>query len=187
MRQWLGMVMQILWVFGAYSPTLSASQPIPSAYRAVAFEYGIPARLFYAVALTESGQSSLSQKQWRPWPWTLNINGQGHYYPSRQAAWTKLQQALKDKQTAVDVGLMQIAWRYHRQALGSAWQALEPLHNLRVGAGILKRCYARMTDWWQSLGCYHAPNDPDRARKYRERVRQHWQQLAKTDLPVSTP
>jgi hypothetical protein len=37
---------------------------------------------------------------------------------------------------------MQVNWRYHQDKLGSPWQALDPYHNLRVGAEILQDCYA---------------------------------------------
>ncbi len=150
---------------------------VPPAYRMIALEKGLPASLLYAVALTESGQSRLSEDQLRPWPWTLNVNGKGQYFPSRKAAWRALQQALDSDQHSVDIGLMQVNWRYHQQALGSPWQALEPYHNLRVGASILKGCHVTKLNWQESVGCYHAPNNLPRAQKYSQRVTAYWQQL----------
>jgi hypothetical protein len=150
---------------------------VPFAYQKIALENGLPAPLFYAVALTESGQSDLSQNQFRPWPWTLNVSGQGLYFPSRKAAWLALQRALDSDERSVDIGLMQVNWRYHQKELGSAWHALDPYHNLRVGAAILRQCYRTEADWWASLGCYHAPGNPVKAARYRERVKRHWRQL----------
>lgn len=163
--------------------TSAQSQSVPVGYKQVASEYGLPAALLYSVALTESGQSSLSEGQFRPWPWALNIDGEGHYFSSRQLAWHALQVALKEA-SSVDVGLMQISWRYHRANLGSSWQALDPYHNLRVAAGILRGCFAEHTNWIQSAGCYHAPNDPARADRYGQRVKAHWMQLADTSQEV---
>lgn len=150
---------------------------VPPAYRMIALEKDLPPSLLYAVALTESGQSSLSEDQLRPWPWTLNVNGKGQYFPSRKAAWRALQHALASEQRSVDIGLMQINWRYHQQALGSPWQALEPYHNLRVGASILKGCHVTKLNWQKNVGCYHAPNNPPRAQRYSQRVTDYWQQL----------
>lgn len=161
--------------------TAAASQSIPVGYQQVASEYGLPPGLLYAVALTESGQSSLSDGQVRPWPWALNIDGEGHYFPSRQVAWRALQAALTETKTSVDIGLMQISWRFHRSALGSSWQALDPYHNLRVAAAILRDCFVEHTQWIQSAGCYHAPNDPARADRYGQRVKAHWMRL--TEIP----
>ncbi|MAT91222.1 MAG: lytic transglycosylase [Halioglobus sp.] len=160
--------------------TSAQSQSVPVGYKQVASEYGLPPALLYSVALTESGQSSLSEGQFRPWPWALNIDGEGHYFSSRQLAWHALQAALTEA-SSVDVGLMQISWRYHRASLGSSWQALDPYHNLRVAAAILRDCFVGHTHWIQSAGCYHAPNDPARADRYGQRVKAHWMRL--TDAP----
>jgi len=84
---------------------------------------------------------------------------------------------LDDGVGSIDIGPMQVNWRYHRERLGSPWQALDPYHNLRVGAGILKACFTARQDWWQSVGCYHAPENPRRADRYRRRVLAHWRRL----------
>ena len=72
---------------------------------------------------------------------------------------------------------MQISWRYHRSVLGSSWQALDPYHNLRAAAAILRDCFVEHSHWIQSAGCYHAPNDPARADRYGQRVKTHWMRL----------
>lgn len=160
------------------------AQSIPAGYQRVATEYHLPPSLLYAVALTESGLSALSEGRFRPWPWALNINGEGHYFTSRQEALQVLQAALIHTNSSVDIGLMQINWRYHRAALGSARQALDPYHNLRVAAAILRDCLNERTNWMQTAGCYHAPNDPTRAQAYASRVQQHWTQHADKELEV---
>ncbi|MEW8644213.1 MAG: transglycosylase SLT domain-containing protein, partial [Candidatus Thiodiazotropha sp.] len=78
---------------------------------------------------------------------------------------------------SIDIGLMQVNWRYHQDRLGTPWQALDPYHNIRVGAGILQDCYATRQDWWGSVGCYHSPKDSYRADRYRRRVVSHWQRI----------
>ena len=153
------------------------AQSIPGGYQRVATEYNLPPALLYAVALTESGQSALSEGQFRPWPWALNINGAGHYFTSRQDALQALQVALANAASSVDIGLMQVNWRYHHAALGSAWEALDPYHNMRVAAAILRDCLNEHTNWMQTAGCYHAPNDSTRAQAYASRVQQHWAQI----------
>lgn len=169
----------VVWICSLLCGTfIVEAQSIPSGYQRVATEYDLPPALLYAVALTESGQSALSEGRFRPWPWALNINGEGHYFTSRQEALQALQAALMHTNSSVDIGLMQINWRYHRAALGSAWQALDPYHNLRVAAAILRDCLNEHTNWMQTAGCYHAPNDSTRAQAYASRVQQHWAQIA---------
>jgi soluble lytic murein transglycosylase-like protein len=152
-------------------------QEVPPGYRQVAQEHGIPPALFYAIALTESGYGVPTSGVLRPWPWTLNIRGKGRYYPSHRAAADALATTVHSGETAVDVGLMQIHWHYHHGALGGIRRALDPYHNLRVGAGILAQCYQQRADWWSAAGCYHAPNNATLARRYQARVQRHWRTL----------
>jgi len=152
-----------------------SDEPVPSGYRQVAGEQGIPDELLYAIALTESGRQMTTRR--RPWPWTLNIKGHGYYYASRLTAWLALRERLEQGIRSIDIGLMQVNWRYHQKQLGDPWQALDPYHNLRVGAAILRACYAHHRDWWSSVGCYHAPTNPVRAERYRNQVQAQWRTL----------
>jgi hypothetical protein len=169
----------LLLILGVWLSAVSATagEAIPAAYRHVAAIHGVPADVFYAVALAESGRTVAGSLLRRPWPWTLNIGGEGHYFTSRIAAWLALDASLRDGQQSVDVGLMQINWRYHQTHLTSSWLALEPYRNLEIAAEILGDCYRQRRDWWASVGCYHAPADERRAERYRNRVMAHWRQL----------
>ena len=80
---------------------------------------------------------------------------------------------------SIDIGLMQVNWRYHRQSLENPQLALDPYHNLRVAAKILQDCHQSHQDWWDAVGCYHAPNSPQRADRYRARVFEHWQRVTR--------
>ncbi len=157
----------------------SGSHSIPPSYRFTAAQFDIPSTVLYAVALTESGLSVRRSSVSRPWPWTLNVAGTGYYFNSRQAAWRALKHSLNSGERSIDVGLMQINWRYHHERLGSPWQALDPYHGLAVGTAILKRCHQGGGDWMKSVGCYHAPNHAQRAARYRRRVASQIQQLQK--------
>lgn len=154
-----------------------AGEAIPPTYLQMAARYDIPAAILYAVALAESGKQIPSVPVRRPWPWTLNIAGEGFYFPTRHAAWRVLDAKLAAGETRIDIGLMQVNWHFHQRRLENSWLALAPEHNLTVAAEILRRCYAERGDWWAGVGCYHAPNDPTRAQRYVERVRAAWQNV----------
>ncbi len=172
---------RLIVLAGLILPSLSwGREAVPAGYRVVAAEHGIPQSILYAVALTESGKPMAGPAgAARPWPWTLNVAGRGYFFDSRQAAWQALRGYLKDGQRSIDIGLMQVNWRYHQDRLGTPWQALDPYHNLRVGAGILQDCHLTRQDWWASVGCYHAPGNPHRADQYRRRVVSRWQWIMK--------
>lgn len=146
---------------------------VPPSYRAIAVEAEIPSAILYGVALAESGQKLLSGK-FRPWPWTLNVAGVPRRYATRLEAWKSLRYFLKQGIRSIDVGLMQVNWRYHRDRLGTPWQALDPFHNVRAAAGILKHRYAETPDWNRAVGRYHSPGDKPaqkkRAKRYAQRV-----------------
>ncbi len=128
-------IVALLWF--AASAMSHAEEVVPSAYHWIATEHGIPVRLFYAIALAESGKTLVSTSSRRPWPWTLNIAGNGVYFNSRWEAWHALDQSLRAGQDSVDIGLMQVNWHFHRQRLGSSWLALQPYVKRSVGAEIL--------------------------------------------------
>jgi len=150
---------------------------VPGGYRIVAAEFGVPATVLYAVAVAESGVGTDAHGVRRPWPWSLNVAGRAHLYPSRHAASKALDSFIAQGERSIDIGLMQVNWRFHRDKLGDARQALDPYHNLRVGARILRECYERRGEWWAGVGCYHAPANPARAQRYRARVVGHWRIL----------
>jgi len=151
---------------------------VPRGYRAIAAEYGIPYTILYAIALVESGRGLSDNGMRRPWPWTLNVAGRGHFYPSREAAWDALNGFIARGERSIDIGLMQVSWKYHKDKLGNAWRALDPYHNLRIAAGILRDCFEQRRDWWASVGCYHSPANTVRAQRYRLRVVGYWRRLA---------
>ena len=157
----------------------AGASDIPPAYRQVALANRIPADIFYAIALAESGRRLNNKSAHRPWPWTLNIHGEGRYFGDRRSAWRAAMSAIAQQKHSVDFGLMQVNWRYHHERLIDPWQALDPHRNLQVAAEILNRCQQRLSDWWASVGCYHAPSNAQRAERYRERVRALWQTLVR--------
>ncbi len=169
---WLIMLVGIILPRAGWS-----NESVPAGYRSIATEQGVPHTILYVVALTESGKQIESAGGYRPWPWTLNLAGQGYFYNTRSAAWQALTGWLREGRRSIDIGITQISWRYHQERLGTPWQALDPYHNLRVGAAILQECYQTRQDWWSSVGCYHSPANASRAERYRQRVVAHWRRI----------
>jgi len=118
---WLIMLVGVIFPGAGWS-----NASVPAGYRSIAIEQGVPHAVLYAVALTESGKSVESVGGYRPWPWTLNLAGQGYFYHSRSAAWKALTGWIHEGRRSIDIGLMQVNWRYHQERLGTTWQALDP-------------------------------------------------------------
>jgi hypothetical protein len=172
-----------LWAFGlSLLGARAQADSIPAGYRQIAEESGVPASLLYAMALAESGRQFGANGGLRPWPWSLNVGGKGYLFETREAAWAALEAFLAQGKRSIDIGLMQVNWKYHGKRLKNAYLALDPYYNLRVAAGIFRDCYRVRGDWWSAVACYHAPSPDLRARRradrYRARVQGHWQQLS---------
>jgi len=155
-----------------------ALEDFPIAYLVVAQQYQVPVDILYAVAMTESGNGYDSSQL--PWPWALNVDGRSIYCQSRQEAVWVVSHAIQAKQS-VDIGLMQISWRWHQHRFASIDDALIPMKNLKAGAAILQEQFEVTNDWWEAVGRYHDPgqdqNSLDNAEVYRARVRQQWQNM----------
>jgi soluble lytic murein transglycosylase-like protein len=167
---------QILASSTALTPTdlhaASASAAIPEGYKRVANEYGVPAALLFGIAMQESAMllRADNNRKVLPWPWTINVGGVGTHFADRVQAEQRLTQLLAARTDLVDIGLMQVNWRYFRAQLVSPLLAFDPYWNLRVGASIVRDHMAQRNNWFAATGAYHAPNNAARAHAYASGV-----------------
>ena len=156
------------------------AESIPSNYHKIAYEHHIPTAILYGIALAESGKK-LTSGNYKPWPWTLNVAGVPRRYPTRKAAYEGLMYFLQQGIKLIDIGIMQVNWRYHHKKLGTPWQALEPFNNTHTGAQILSEAYNKTGVWKQAIGRYHSPGQSPvqkkRAARYIKRVMKHIDRL----------
>ncbi|AFT70403.1 MULTISPECIES: transglycosylase SLT domain-containing protein [Alloalcanivorax] len=152
---------------------------VPPAYTAAALRHAVPPVVLYALAHTESGTALNVGK--RPWPWTLNIAGQGYRYPNRTQACQALNQALKTTRV-IDVGLGQLNIRWNPALFGSKGRfadpcdALDPYDNLDATAALLRQRFdqggqGHNGGWGGAAGRYHRPAGGAPAQRYRRAFR----------------
>ncbi len=122
-------VMLLLLLPATLSQNSCLADSIPNGYRQIASQYQIPADVLYAVALTKSGQT-IDKGLFRPWPWTLNVAGNPQRFTSLNAACRELNRQLTQGIRSIDIGLMQINWRWNHTRLLSPCRALSPYTNL---------------------------------------------------------
>lgn len=150
------------------------ADPVPAGYRTAAAEARVGPALFYAIALTESGQSTMTAG-YRPWPWTLSIDGEAHYYPTREEALSSLASEVERRTDGAEnrqlgVGLFQIEYRFHAHRFESVEAMIDPYANSRVAAEILSEgLSASEGDVWEAVGRFHS-STPEFAEAYRQRV-----------------
>lgn len=140
-----------------------------SAARSAAREVGVPAAVMLAIALTETGRSL--DGRLRPWPWTANADGQGHWFASRTEALAFARTRLAQGQRSFDLGCFQINWRWHGQNFATPEALLDPPTAARYAARLLADLHAELGSWEAAAGAYHS-RTPAHASRYRARFRQ---------------
>lgn len=134
---------------------------------------GIPPDLLLAIAITESGRAG------RPWPWTLDVDGDPFYLPSRAALLREAQQALRNGHTQIDIGPMQVDWRYHGALFPSLASVTHPFMNIAAAGHILAHLETRTGNWWQAVALYHS-GTPALGRPYMWHVYHIYRRLRAT-------
>src|ERR1700684_4082671 len=64
----------------------AASQLCRQAITAAERAHGIPSHLLAAIARVESGRRDQTSGTFNPWPWTINMDGQGSFYDNKLQA-----------------------------------------------------------------------------------------------------
>ncbi len=143
--------------------------------------YGIPPQLLKAIALTESGR--MQGDRFVPWPWTINVNGKGYFYPTKAEAIQAVKNFQKKGIRSIDVGCMQINLMHHPEAFSSLEEAFDPAANIRYGGEFLVKLRANNKGIWkQAVGFYHSSR-PQFYEPYRQKVIKTWYKNRKKKYP----
>lgn len=129
---------------------------------------GIPSFLLAAISRTETGHTRAG-RGYGAWPWTLNIRGKGYYFETREDALAALQQAINAGETSVDVGCMQINYRWHGEQFSSIDQMIDPGVNTAYAAQFLSGLKKRLGSWQEATRHYHSAT-PNLGEAYLSRV-----------------
>ena len=136
-------------------------------FRPTAEREGIEPSILAGIAMTESRYGK------RPWPWTINVAGQGHYFSTRQQAFEFATKVLASGRRNFDVGVMQVNWHYHGHKFPSLWEAFDFRTNVDVGARIFADENRRAGNLAVAVARYHSA-DPARGSTYLKRFYQHY-------------
>jgi hypothetical protein len=136
-------------------------------------EQGIPPRLMHAIALAESGRWDAQRQATVAWPWTINAEGEGRYFPSMGAAIAAVHALQARGVDRIDVGCMQVNLHYHGDAFTDLSEAFDPATNVAYAADFLKTLYAETGSWSEATGRYHSAT-PELSGPYRARVLAMW-------------
>jgi len=147
-------------------------------------ERGLPPRLLAAIGRVESGRRDPQTGTTHPWPWVINAEGRGSFFPDKAAAIAAVRALQAQGVRSIDVGCLQVNLRHHPNAFASLEEAFDPAANARYGARFLAELQSARGDWMQAAGHYHSQT-PGYAEPYRARVAAAW--LAEQGMPTAAP
>ena len=127
---------------------------------------GVPLSVLLAISLNETGRKR--DGRFHPWPWTVNMEGAGHWFDDRQAALDFALAEYDRGARSFDVGCFQINYKYHGMHFASIEQMFDPRANALYAARFLRDLYREKGDWQLAAGAYHS-RTPDLAERYAAR------------------
>jgi hypothetical protein len=140
--------------------TLPSASSFPrtavSAWVAAAAYHRIDPIDLYAIALQESRRRR-ADGWMRAWPWTLNSPRTGPlYFETYEAALKKLTALIREGETNIDVGIMQINWYFNGHRAGDPGRLLRAADNIFIAAQIYREQLDRCAgDRRKALARYH--------------------------------
>jgi hypothetical protein len=143
----------------------------------------LPPRLLGAIALTETGRLDPATGRVRPWPWTIDAEGQGQFLETKQAAIAAVKALRARGVQSIDVGCLQVNLMYHPDAFATLDDGFDPRVNAAYAARFLNALYTDGRDWAGAIAAYHSET-PALGEAYRVLVMARWQNR---DLPAAPP
>lgn len=136
-------------------------------------EQGIPSQLLLAIAKVESGHFDKQSNRTIAWPWSINVQGKGYKFRSKQEAIKAIKSHLANGVKSIDVGCMQVNLAYHGEMFNSIEEAIEPKNNVEYAAQFLRGLRNEHASWTTAVAHYHSAT-PEHHIPYRQKVFEMW-------------
>ena len=128
---------------------------------AAARDNGVPLEILYSVGLTETGHQGVLG------PYDLNVDGRAVHAATLAEALAAYAQAAQAGARFIDVGCMQIDYRFHAAHFRSLADMFDPERNVRYAATLLKQLRTQEGSWTMAVARYNAgPENPRAQRAY---------------------
>lgn len=139
---------------------------------------GVPLSVLTAISLNETGRKAGAA--FRAWPWTVNLEGKGYWFATRQEALDFAHQSYERGARSFDTGCFQINYRWHGEHFRSIEEMFDPMANALYAARFLRTLYAEKGSWDGAAGAYHS-RTPEFAERYAARFSRFREKLAGAD------
>lgn len=133
-------------------------------------QYQIKKHLLTTISSVETGRWNEKHKQNTAWPWTINAQGKGRFFATKEEAVKEVKRLQASGVKSIDVGCMQINLAYHGKAFKSIEEAFDPEKNVEYAAKFLTGLYeSRGNDWIKAAMAYHS-SVPTKALIYKKKI-----------------
>jgi len=143
---------------------------------------GLPPGLLVAISRIESGRA-IGKGKVRAWQWTLNQAGKGMYFDTKKEAMAYLTKAVNSGVRNIDVGCMQINYRWHHKEFTSLENMMNPRSNVKYAVRFMLELKRRFGTWEAATRNYHSA-DGTRGASYYKKVARVWKGLAPAEAIV---
>lgn len=126
-----------------------------------------------AIARVESGRPDPRTGVVQPWPWTINAEGVGRFFDTKEQAIAAVLALQARGVRSIDVGCMQVNLLHHPFAFSSLEEAFDPLSNALYAGRFLAALYGQLASWPVAAAAYHSQT-PELGAEYRRRVMIAW-------------
>jgi soluble lytic murein transglycosylase-like protein len=123
----------------------------------------IPSGLLVAIAKVESDIR----------PYAINIAGKTVIANDPKEAALVVKDALSRGITNIDIGIVQINYRWHGENFNSVEEMLNPKLNTEYAGRLLAKLFKQHGDWHKAIRFYHS-NTPEHHRKYSRKIVLEW-------------
>ncbi len=149
-------------------PALPEPAPLcDAAARRAAQRHGVPEDLMLAITRAETGRQGPQGLQ--PWPWAINLGGNGQWPEDKISAETIAQREIDAGHLNIDIGCFQLNLRWHSKGFASLDEMFDPAMNADYAARFLVALREETGSWEAAAGAYHSRNE-DLAAPYAARI-----------------
>ncbi len=139
-------------------------------------KYGIKDHLLETIASVETGLWDYNKKKFVSWPWSVNVNGKGYRFASKDEAVAAVKKLQKQGYTSIDVGCMQISLKFHGDSFKSIEEAFDPDTNVAYSAQFLNKLYQKTGSWKAAALMYHSKVQKH-AQKYQTKLLKRFNEM----------
>ncbi|GIR95887.1 MAG: hypothetical protein CM15mP98_08570 [Paracoccaceae bacterium] len=130
-------------------------------------KYGLPENILLSISRVESGYQKVDGVI-RAWPWTLNAGGDSSYFQTKEDALRSLEERIKKGVTNIDIGCMQLNFRWHKDFFNNLSDMINPIKNVDYAARFLNKLHQRHRSWEKAVKYYHSSKSKFNVKYYRK-------------------